>query len=68
MMYAYVFQIELKLNCYTTVCIIFKFYKNMSITRTLFINHKKSLKIPKRSSEGANRRTDNTMAKRKRTK
>ena len=68
MMYAYVFQIELKLNCYTAVCIIFKFYKNMSITRTLFINHKKSLKIPKRSSEGVNRRTDNTMAKRKRTK
>ena len=32
----------------------------------LYLIWKKSLKIPKRKSESVNRRTDNTMAKRKR--
>jgi hypothetical protein len=36
--------------------------------KVLSIFFKKSLKIPKRSSESVDRRTDNTMAKGKRTK
>ena len=38
------------------------------ITFLMYIQCKKSLKIPKRYSESVNRRTDNTMAKRKSTK
>ena len=50
-------------NCYVNTCTLGERPRSC-----LVVIRKKSLKIPKRSSESVYRRTDNTMAKRKKYK